>query len=121
MLGSCGLVGVFARYGLNSFAVNILGFEFPAATIVINILGSFLIGLTFVAGSEALVISEDMRIVLMAGLLGGFTTFSAFSLEAVGLFTAGRYVFAGLYVLLSIGGGISATLLGIYIGRLALN
>jgi len=115
-----GLLGVFARYFTNSFVANTMNLGFPIATLAINILGSFLIGFTYVASSNTIAISEDLRIALLAGLLGGFTTFSAFSLDTVSLFTAGQIMFGGLYVIGSVAGGIGATVLGLYIGKHAL-
>lgn len=90
---------------------------FPVATIAINIVGSFLIGLTYVAFTQTIVVNEDIQIAIMAGFLGGFTTFSAFSLESVSLFAEGHVLLSALYVAGSVGGGISATLLGLYIGK----
>lgn len=100
---------------MNSLVVNTLSFGFPVATLGINILGSLLIGLAYAGGST--VISDDMRIALMSGLLGGFTTFSAFSLDSVSLFTSGRYFLGSVYLLGSVGGSLVATVLGIYIGK----
>ena len=120
LLALFGLVGIFARYGINSLTVSVLGLDFPAATAAINILGSFLIGLTYVAGIERTLIGEDLRIALMSGLLGGFTTFSAFSLESVAFLDAGRHVLAALYITGTVGGGIFAAIGGLYVGRLVL-
>ena len=115
LIGTFGLLGVFARYGTNSLAVS-LGYDFPAATIAINILGSFFIGIIYVAGAKSF--SGDLNLALMTGLMGGFTTFSAFSLDAVSFFNAGRYMTGGLYILSSVGGGIVATFLGLYLGKI---
>lgn len=56
---------------------------------------------------------------MITGLLGGFTTFSAFSLDTVSMFAEGRFTHASLYVLGTVGGGISATIFGLYLGKLA--
>ena len=117
LLAIFGLIGIFARYSVNSVVANSLNLGFPAATTAINVLGSFLIGLTYVAGTQNIVLSEDLRIAIMAGLLGGFTTFSAFSLDSVSFFAEGRYLVGGLYIFGSMGGGIGATVLGLYIGK----
>lgn len=117
LLATFGLIGVFARYLVNSVVGNYFNFGFPTATIVINVLGSFLIGLAYVVGMQSSIISDDMRVAVMAGLLGGFTTFSAFSLDSVSLFTEGRYAFGCFYVLSNVGGGIGATVCGMYLGK----
>jgi fluoride exporter len=74
---------------------------FPIATLLVNILGSFLIGICYVLIMEKAMISEMWRPVLMAGFLGGLTTFSAFSLEAVALFEDGRWQMAMTYIVFS--------------------
>lgn len=75
---------------------------FPLATLVVNVLGSFLIGVCFVLILEKGLISELWRPALMAGFLGGLTTFSAFSLEAVYLLEDGRWQMALGYVVMSL-------------------
>jgi CrcB protein len=112
-----GLIGVFARYSVNTLASHIPGTTFPFTTLAINIIGSFLIGIVYVLGSERLLMNEDVRIGLMTGLLGGFTTFSAFSLDAVKMGYEGQYLLSGLYLLVSVGGGLGATVLGLYVGK----
>jgi len=119
LLAIFGLLGVFARYFANSLFVNILNLGFPSATISINILGSFLIGFLYEGSVQSAAISDDLRIAMMAGLLGGFTTFSAFSLDTVSMFAEGRFTHASLYVLGTVGGGIAATIFGLYLGKLA--
>ena len=74
---------------------------FPLATLLVNVLGSFLIGLCYVLISEKALVAELWRPILMAGFLGGLTTFSAFSLEAVYLFEGGRWQMALSYVVFS--------------------
>ncbi len=118
LLATFGLMGIFARYGVNSLVVKTLGFDAQFATAAINISGSFLIGLTYSMGIEKILISEDLRIALMVGLLGGFTTFSAFSLETIVLLGTGRHVLAAFYILVSVAGGVLAAMSGIYLGRL---
>lgn len=120
LLAVFGLIGIFARYGINSLTVNVVGLDFPVATVAINVLGSFLIGLTYALGVERMLISEDLRIALMSGLLGGFTTFSAFSLEGVDFLTSGRYVLASIYITGTVAGGIFAAIGGLYVGKLVL-
>lgn len=75
---------------------------FPLATLMVNIAGSFLIGVCYVLIMEKSIISELWRPVLMAGFLGGLTTFSAFALEAVYMFEDGRWQAAVSYVVFSV-------------------
>lgn len=90
---------------------------FPIATLIVNILGSFLIGVCYVLILEKTLISEIWRPVLMAGFLGGLTTFSAFSLEAVALFEEGRWQMALSYIVFSTVFCIVAAFSGIQITR----
>ncbi|MBT5331851.1 MAG: fluoride efflux transporter CrcB [Porticoccaceae bacterium] len=90
---------------------------FPVATLIVNILGSFLIGVCYVLILEKTLISEIWRPLLMAGFLGGLTTFSAFSLEAVALFEEGRWQMALSYIVFSTVFCIVAAFSGIQITR----
>lgn len=90
---------------------------FPVATLLVNILGSFLIGICYVVIMEKAMLSELWRPVLMAGFLGGLTTFSAFSLEAVALFEDGRWQMALSYIVFSTVFCILAAFSGIQITR----
>lgn len=90
---------------------------FPIATLIVNLLGSFLIGVFYVLIMEKTMLSELWRPVLMAGFLGGLTTFSAFSLEAVALFEDGRWQMAMGYVVFSTVFCIVAAFSGIQITR----
>ena len=80
-----GFIGTGARYGLNGVISQRFGETFPLGTLVINILGSFVIGVVFVAtGPDSpVLVSAEVRQFLMIGILGGFTTFSSFSLQTL--------------------------------------
>lgn len=90
---------------------------FPIATLLVNVLGSFLIGVCYVLIMEKAMLSELWRPVLMAGFLGGLTTFSAFSLEAVYLFEEGRWQMAISYVVFSMVFCILAAFSGLQVTR----
>lgn len=99
-----GGIGAALRHGVNQLALLLLGAgAFPFGTLTINVAGSFVMGLV-----AALLPEGPMRLFLATGLLGGFTTFSAFSLDAVQLWQRGEQAAAAAYViasvLLSIGG-----------------
>jgi CrcB protein len=108
------LAGVFARYLVNSLVASGAS-TFPVGTLAVNLLGSFLIGFVSIACAEN--VSEDLRVAITAGFLGGFTTFSAFSLDAVTLFSSGQAATGSLYLAASVGGGIAATAFGLLAAR----
>lgn len=89
--------------------------EFPLAVIAVNVLGSFLMGVFVVAAAHKGL--THLGPFVMTGILGGFTTFSAFSLEAVTLMERGQIGAAGAYVTLSVGLSIGALMLGLWIAR----
>ena len=95
---------------------RIVPYHFPWATFTVNLLGSFLIGL-FYALSERFHLPFEFRLFLTTGLCGGFTTFSTFSSDGVGLLKGEFYGAFVLYTLLSIGIGLAATLAGGYVGK----
>lgn len=94
-----GALGATLRYLVLQIVETSSGF--PLGTLLINVCGSFLIGIAYVLILEKSAISEIWRPFLMVGLLGGFTTFSTFALEAVYLFEDGRLLMALSYVVLS--------------------
>ncbi|MGZ3696812.1 MAG: fluoride efflux transporter FluC [Bdellovibrionota bacterium] len=115
-IGVFGLVGVFSRYGLDRLAQRWVS-AFPFGTLGINLLGSFLAGLLFVVGTEKAHLPPELRIGLMVGLLGGFTTFSAFALQSARLLETGEIGPAALYLVGSPLLGLGAALLGLTLGR----
>ncbi|HEU5088564.1 MAG TPA: fluoride efflux transporter CrcB, partial [Roseiflexaceae bacterium] len=92
-------IGANLRYGLSLWAAQRWGAAFPYGTLMINVIGSFVIGLVLVLATSRITLSEPARLLLVTGLLGGFTTFSSFSFETYSLVTAGSIMQAGLYVL----------------------
>jgi CrcB protein len=114
--------GALLRYQLGRAMTHWLGVQavttFPWATLAANALGSVLMG--FLAGWLARHGSgegEQLRLLLGVGLLGGFTTFSAFSLEMVLLLERGQFTFAALYAVLSFALGISGLIFGLTVMR----
>ena len=111
LIALAGALGALARYGLGGW-VHGLGGGFPWGTLVVNVLGSFLLGLAF-RTLEALAASTEIRHALTIGFLGSFTTFSAFSFETVELAQAGEWGRAALYAGGSVLLGVAAAALGI--------
>lgn len=112
-----GALGSGARHLLGQMMVARLGLGFPWGTLSINIVGSLAMGL-LVGALARNGGSESMRLFLGVGILGGFTTFSAFSIEAWLLFERGQQAQAGGYVVASVVGAILACGLGLLIVRL---
>ena len=108
-----GALGASARYLANTAAMRLLGPGFPWATVFVNVLGSFLMGVLVVALAH----KDATRLapLLMTGVLGGFTTFSAFSLDTLTLWERGQGGLAALYV----AGSVVLSLVAIALGMAA--
>lgn len=111
-----GAVGATLRYLTGVGVVRLIGHqEFPLAIITVNVVGSFLMGAFVVVAAQRGL--THLSPLVMTGVLGGFTTFSAFSLETVTLIERGAIGQAGLYMGLSVGLSIGALMLGLWVTR----
>ncbi|KJS42854.1 MAG: protein CrcB [Roseovarius sp. BRH_c41] len=110
-----GAIGSCLRYGVGLAALRFVGPGFPVAVLGVNILGSFLMGVAVVVLTQRGV--GHLSPLVMSGLLGGFTTFSAFSLEAFTLWERGQAMAALGYVGLSVVLSIGALILGVWLAR----
>lgn len=119
LVAAGGAVGSVFRYLVGVWALRLFGPAFPWGTLLINITGSFAIGLFLEMILRRFGGSAEMRLLLMTGLCGGFTTFSSFSLDFVGLVERGAIPLAIAYVAASVVLSIGATFLGLFIGRMA--
>jgi fluoride exporter len=117
IIGAGSFIGGVSRYLLSQFVQLKFYSTFPYGTLVVNILGCFLIGAVF-GLSERGNIGPDWRLFLATGILGGFTTFSAFSNETISMLRDGQFLPASLYVGASIVLGLLATIIGISIIKL---
>ena len=119
-LGSA--LGGMARYGCSGLAARYIGATFPWGTLIVNVSGSVVIGfLASLAVTDGrLLISPDARAFLMIGVCGGFTTFSAFSIESLDLVRDGDWLWAGANVVLSVVLCLLAVWLG-YMGATAIS
>ena len=106
-------IGGALRHGVNLAAVRLLGYGFPFGTLVVNVLGSFLIGLLAGYFAYRTGVSQHLRLFLTTGILGGFTTFSAFSLDVALLVERHSYALAAGYVLGSVGLALAGLFLGL--------
>ncbi len=110
-----GAIGSVARYWVAVLVARLTGPDFPWGTILINISGSFIIGVFFAVTAEVAgrwQVTNDFKVFLMAGLCGGFTTFSAFSLQTLGLLRDGRMAAALANIALSVVLCIAAVAIG---------
>ena len=93
-----GAIGALLRHGVNITALKLLGHGFPYGTLTVNILGSFIMGALVVTFAHLWQPSEFLRIFLITGILGAFTTFSTFSLDFANLFERGEYLGSTIYL-----------------------
>ncbi|MBU6235491.1 MAG: fluoride efflux transporter CrcB [Alphaproteobacteria bacterium] len=103
---SGGALGSALRYGVGIFAPKLLGNAFPFATLIVNVLGCFLIGATIATFEARGPLDQTLRLFLTVGLLGGFTTFSAFSIDVLMLYDRKPLlaaVYIGVTLILSLG------------------
>ena len=107
-----GAAGSLARYLASVAIMNRTGGRFPFGTALVNITGSFLIGLIMTILTERSLVNPNWRLLLVTGFLGGYTTFSSFEWETLGLVRDGSHFLAGLYVVGSVLLGYIAVWLG---------
>lgn len=117
VIGLGSFIGGVLRYLLSNFAQSNFHTAFPFGTLAVNIIGCFLIGIVF-GLTDKIEFSQEWRLFFVTGLLGGFTTFSAFSIEAVTLLRDGMFLYASAYIFASILVCLTATFIGIYIIKL---
>jgi fluoride exporter len=113
-----GGIGASARYWLSGAVYKFLPTDFPYGNLIINISGCFLIGLLMTLMEERFISAPSLRIFLTIGILGGFTTFSSFSYETIALFRDAEVFRASVNILVSVLGCLTATAVGMFIGRL---
>ncbi len=118
LIGIGGFAGSVFRYLMQGLIHKWTGPGFPYGTFVVNILGCFFIGLIMTLSEERFLISQNLRIFLTVGLLGGFTTFSSFSYESYSLFQQGEYLYVAFNTWGSIIFGLLATWCGAVLARL---
>lgn len=95
MVGLGSLIGGMLRYMISTVSAKYFG-NFPLGTLIVNIVGGFLMGMIMEASTSIWPISADVRIFLTTGIMGGLTTFSTFSYETVSFLSEGEYLMGGL-------------------------
>lgn len=112
--------GSLCRYGTSTLINRWLGTGFPIGTLIINLLGAFLIGCIAEYLNQHSAAPAQLRLLLITGFLGGYTTFSAFSLESATLLQRGDYGTAFAYILISVLGTIALALSATWLMRQSL-
>ncbi|MFT4862301.1 MAG: CrcB protein [Pseudohongiellaceae bacterium] len=113
-----GAVGAMSRYWLSTTIESVNQTGFPLGTLIVNTIGSFLIGLCFAVLMDKVQLVETWRPLLMIGFLGAMTTFSTFSLDALLLFQQGHYNTALIYTTGSVVVCLFATFSGMHLAKL---
>ena len=117
-IGLGGFLGSVGRYWLSTGVYKAYGESFPYGTLAVNIIGSFIIGFLMTLFEERFIAQPELRLFLIVGILGGFTTFSSFSFETIALIKAGNFLYASVNVLASVIVCLTATWIGTIIGKL---
>ncbi len=118
-IASGGALGAVLRYAVSKAEwVQSLGSShFPTGTLVVNVVGSFLLGLLIILLVQKYTTVEWLRLFLFVGVLGAFTTFSTFSVESVNLFVDGKQATAMWNMFLNLFASVAAAALGLYLGK----
>lgn len=114
-----GAIGAVGRYLVAIGAGHWLGTGFPAGTLIVNVVGSFAMGVLVEVMALAWSVSSELRALLVVGLLGAFTTFSTFSLDVAYLYERGQLVLCAVYILASFVLCVAAVFAGLHLTRLA--
>lgn len=116
-VGLGGAAGSMLRYLTSVVTLKYYSASFPLATLVVNVVGCFLAGLIFGSITQETADAQNLKVLLLTGFCGGFTTFSAFALENVRLMNSGNLSTAIVYTVVSLVAGLLATWLGLSVVR----
>lgn len=116
-VGLGGAAGSMLRYLTSVVTLKYYSASFPLATLVVNVVGCFLAGLIFGSITQETADAQNLRVLLLTGFCGGFTTFSAFALENVRLMNSGNLSTAIVYTVVSLVAGLLAAWLGLSVVR----
>lgn len=112
-----GAVGAVSRYWMSGSVGQMLGHSFPFGTLSVNVLGSFLMGLLAILLTEKIPLDDSVRLGLITGMLGAFTTFSAFAMDTLGLMQSGALLRSLMYIVASVVMCVLAALAGVLIAK----
>src|SRR6202521_5735469 len=113
-----GAVGTGARYAISGWAARRLGGDFPYGTLLVNVVGSFVIALIMQLSLTTGIVSPSLRVVLAVGVMGGFTTYSAFNYETLDYLQSGAWLMGSINVLAMVIACLVAGLAGLASARL---
>ena len=114
-----GAIGSVARFKMSGYVLqHTIDWKFPAGTFAVNVLGCLVAGILAGLAEKHDFFTQDVRLLLFTGLLGGFTTFSAFGLETMFLLRRGDFAVAGANIILSVIAGLLALALGLGLASL---
>lgn len=116
-VGMGGFLGAVGRYWISGLAQKFSD-RFPLGTLSVNVLGSFILGLLATLFLEKMIVNQEVRLFVLVGLLGAFTTYSTFSLETLNLMRSGEWMFAGFNILANVVGTLLAVWAGVGIAKL---
>ncbi len=117
-IGLGGFIGSILRFLTARLNLSVQLFSVPVGTLIVNISGSLIIGFLAGVASRSELMSANLRLFLMVGICGGFTTFSSFTLENMTLLQNGQYVSAIIYIFSSLIFGLAAVFAGYFLSNL---
>lgn len=117
IVGTGGFLGSVSRYLVSLVVQKNIDSSFPLGTMLVNIIGSFIIGVIYALSEQSEVLSPEWRTFLAVGFCGGFTTFSSFAYENFSMLSLQEFLFSSLYIGLSLILGLIAVYLGVVIVR----
>jgi CrcB protein len=118
LIGTGGFLGANLRYGVQTWATGQWGSGFPYGTLLANVTGSFILAFFITLATQRAVISPALRLFFAVGFLGGYTTFSSFTVDTISLIQAGNWSGAGLNILGNVGLGFLGAFAGVVAARL---
>lgn len=116
-IGIFGGLGCVARFLASDWTYQLVGRGLPYGTLLVNVVGSFLLGLLMTFGMRSTLLSPELRLGLTVGFMGGFTTFSTFSYETLRLLEEGSFWHAGANILLNVLLCLFSAMLGVLVAR----
>lgn len=117
LIAAGGAVGSALRYLVAGWGQKLFNGSFPAGTMIVNVVGCFLIGLLAVALADPVRVRPELRMALLVGVLGGFTTFSTFGYESFTLMGDRQFALAGMNIVASVTLGLAAVWIGARLGQ----
>jgi fluoride exporter len=113
-----GAIGSGARYLVVLWSAGTFGSAFPVGTLLVNVIGSFLLGFVMHVGTTTELLSANVRLALTTGVLGGFTTYSSLNYETTDFFRGGAWLYGSLNLIVTVSACLVAGLLGVGLARL---